>query len=989
VEGNYMHVIKRDGRIVKYDQDKIVKAIIKAMTAVGEVDNNLAIKIAEAVTDDFNGNKEVSVEEIQDKVEDNLIKLASSKLAKAYILYRAERAQVRDFKQAIGVEDDLKLGVNALSLLEKRYLKKIDGKKETPSQMFRRVAKAISAAEKAYGGNPDYWAKAFYNLMANKYFLPSTPVLANAGNTDDLCLFACMSGDTVVRCCAGDYMIKDLANGVLGNEFEVLTIRNGKVGVAKAFNATKTAAKELYRVELDDGSYIDLTYDHSIMLRDGSFIKVSSLIVGQSIMPFNYDINHGYQIIFEDIDKKPIATHKLVLIEHGVNVSKENAIHHKDFNKRNNSFSNLDYSMTREAHIGWHMKNAHEFNCMYNPEIAHKISVIMQGNKRALGAKRSDAFRLNMRVNNPMLNPESRYKITEAAERKRVVWTCPSCGNVLHLTPYKASIRKFCSLSCSTSGENNGNYKHGGYIKSLHNHKVVSISYLGKSDVYDLSVEGTHNFAANNIFIHNCFGFEIQDSMEDILQCAKDSGMVQKSGGGVGLHLSKLRPANDYVRSTNGVASGPISFMKIFDVISEVTKQGGIRRGGNLGLLLVSHPDIEEYIHCKSDEHTLNNFNISVAITDEFMNAVKNDSEFTLVNPKNNKPAGKIEARRLFRNIAEAAWRNGEPGVVFWDTLQKDNPTPEFGDLIVNLCSEQPLLDNEACCLGSINLEQFVEDGKIVYNSLRKVVNHAVRFLDDVLDVSYYPLDEIRTICLGNRKIGLGIMGFANMLIKMEIPYDSDEAIKIAEEIMDFINVEARKASTKLADERGDFPNITKSKIHPPQRNATLTTIAPTGSISIIAETSSGIEPLFAVVYQRTNILEGNTFFEVSTLFEEIGKREGWYKPDLVNKIIKSGGRVSGIPDVPEHWQRIFKTALEISPEWHVKMQAAFQRHTNNAISKTVNLPFKATIDDVEKVIKSAYDMNLKGITVFRSNSRSKQVLQCIECEEGSCPIEV
>jgi len=669
-----MRVIKRDGRIVKYNPDKIISAITKTMKAVNEVDEALAKDISIKVTDTINGGKEISVEEIQDKVEDYLIKMASSRLAKAYILYRAERAQVRGFRQAMGIEDDLKLGVNSLSLLEKRYLRIIDGKKETPSQMFRRVSKAVAAAEKNYGNNPDYWSKTFYNLMVNRYFLPSTPVLANAGSDDKLCLFA-------------------------------------------------------------------------------------------------------------------------------------------------------------------------------------------------------------------------------------------------------------------------------------------------------------------------CFGFEIQDSMDNILQTAKDSGMVQKAGGGVGLHLSKLRPKNDSVRTTSGVASGPISFMRIFDVISDVTKQGGIRRGGNLGLLSISHPDIEDYIHCKTDEHTLNNFNISVAITDEFMRAVKSGTGFYLVNPKSGERIKKVDARSLFRVIAEAAWRNGEPGVVFWDNLQKDNPTPSLGDVIVNLCSEQPLLDSEACCLGSINLEKFVDDGKIVYNSLRKVVQHSVRFLDNVLDVSSYPLEKIEKMCRSNRKIGLGVMGFANMLIKMEIPYNSDEAVSIAEEVMDFINIEARKTSAKLAEERGDFPNIEKSVITSPQRNATLTTIAPTGSIGIIAETSGGIEPLFAVVFKRTNILEGNTFFEANSLFEEIGKREGWYKPELIQKIIKNDGKVFGLAEVPEKWQKIFTTALEISPDWHVKMQAAFQRHVDNSISKTVNLPFEATVDDVEKTIKLAYDMNLKGLTVFRNNSRSSQVLQCIECDDGSCPI--
>ena len=667
-------VVKRDGRIVKYNPDKIVTAVLKTMRAVGEVDEDLAINISNVVTSKLNGSKEISVEEIQDKVEDSLIRMASPRLAKAYILYRAERAQVRDFRQVIGVEDDLKFGVNALSLLDKRYLKRIDGKKETPSQMFRRVAKAVASVERNYGNSPDNWSKTFYNLMANRYFLPSTPVLANAGNEDGLSLFA-------------------------------------------------------------------------------------------------------------------------------------------------------------------------------------------------------------------------------------------------------------------------------------------------------------------------CYGFEIQDSMENILQVAKDSGMIQKAGGGVGLHLSKLRPSEDFVRSTGGVASGPISFMRIFDVISDVTKQGGIRRGGNLGLLLVSHPDIEHYIHCKNDEHNLNNFNISVAITDEFMQAVKNDSEFPLINPRTKEIVRNINARKLFRVIAESAWHNGEPGVVFWDNLQKDNPTPELGNLIVNLCSEQPLLNKEACCLGSINLEKFVDDGKIVYSSLRKVVHHSVRFLDNVLDASSYPLESIKELCQSNRKIGLGVMGFASMLIKMGIPYDSEEALEVAEKVMDFINSEARRASVKLAEDRGDFPNIGKSKIKSKQRNATLTTIAPTGSIGIIAETSGGIEPLFAVVYQRSNILEGNTFFEINPLFEEIGKLEGWYKPELIRKIIKNGGRVTGVDGVPIKWQKVFRTALEILPEWHVKMQAAFQRHVDNSISKTINMPFEVTVDDVEKAIKLAYDMNLKGLTVFRNNSRSTQVLQCIECEDGACPI--
>ncbi len=672
-----MRVIKRDGRIVNYNPDKIVLAVTKAMKSIGTVDENIAKSVAEKVTGSLNGNKEISVEEIQDKVENALIMLGDAKLAKTYILYRAQRAQVRGFREAIGLDaDDLKLGVNALALLDRRYLKSFDGKKETPSQMFRRVAKHVASVEKKWGGNPDYWSKVFYNLMANQMFLPNTPCLANAGNKDLNYLFA-------------------------------------------------------------------------------------------------------------------------------------------------------------------------------------------------------------------------------------------------------------------------------------------------------------------------CYAFEVGDSMEEILQTAKDCGMVQKTGGGVGLNISKLRPSGDKVKSTEGVASGPIDFMRIYDTISDVIKQGGIRRGGNLGLLLVNHPDIIEFVKCKNDETKLTNFNISVAITDEFMRCVENDEDFALINPKDSSVVTKVNPRHLFRFIAESAWRNGEPGFVFWDKIEKDNPTPSQGHLIKNLCGEQDLLPYEACCLGSINLDKFVDDGQIVYNSLRKVVHHAVRFLDDVIDASDYPLNRIHDQVNKNRKIGLGVMGFANMLFMLGVPYDSEEAENIATDVMSFISNEARKASARLASDRGDFPSIEDSVIKSPRRNATLTTIAPTGSISIIAETSSGIEPIFAIVYQKTNILENNTFFEINPIFEDVARREGWYSQTLINKIIKNGGKVTGVQEIPEKWQKVFRTALEISPEWHVKMQAAFQRSVDNAISKTINLPYDATVEDVEQVILLAYQLNLKGLTVFRNQSRSKQVLEtlCIECEEGVCPI--
>jgi len=672
-----MRVIKRDGRIVKYNRNKIVDAVKKAMAKVGFSDDVIADDVADKVNNKIKDKKEILVERIQDLVEDALIELGNPSLAKEYILYRAKRAGIRGFRRAIGVDDDdIKLGVNALSLLDKRYLKTINGKKETPSQLFHRVASHVSSVEKNFGGNPDYWSRIFYSLMSNQIFLPNTPCIANAGN------------------------------------------------------------------------------------------------------------------------------------------------------------KNLNY-------------------------------------------------------------------------------------------------------------------------------------------------------------LFACYAFEVKDSMEDILQTAKNCGIVQKTGGGVGLNLTNLRPCGDRVLSTEGVASGPVDFMRIFDTVSDVIKQGGIRRGGNLGLLLINHPDIIEFVQCKNDENKLNNFNISVGITDEFMRCVYNNEEFPLINPKDNTVYKYVNARHLLRFVSDSAWKNGEPGFVFWDKIEKDNPTPNQGHLIKNLCGEQDLLPFEACVLGSINLVKFVEDGKFIYSSLSKVVKHAVRFLDNVIDASDYPLEKIRERVKGNRKIGLGVMGFADTLFTLGIPYDSDDAIVFAEEVMDFINSEANKASIKLAEDRGTFTRFPDSALSVGRRNATITTIAPTGSISIIAETSSSMEPAFAIVFQKSNILDNSTFFEVNPIFEKISKAEGWYSESLITKIIENGGVVSGLSGVPEKYQKIFRTAMEISPEWHVKMQAAFQKHVNNSISKTINMPNSATVEDVEDVILLSYKLGLKGLTVFRDRSRSKQVLEtlCIECDEGSCPI--
>lgn len=390
-----------------------------------------------------------------------------------------------------------------------------------------------------------------------------------------------------------------------------------------------------------------------------------------------------------------------------------------------------------------------------------------------------------------------------------------------------------------------------------------------------------------------CFVIPIEDSIEGIFKALTDMAKVQKSGGGTGFSFSRLRPSGDIVKSTMGVASGPVSFMKIFDSATEQIKQGGRRRGANMGILNVHHPDIEMFITAKEEEGVLRNFNISVAVTDEFMNAVKNDEEYDLINPRTGEVVRRISARRIFDMIVDGAWRNGEPGLVFIDTINRYNPTPHVGMIeATNPCGEQPLLPYESCNLGSVNLSKFVRDGDIEWDELREVVKIAVRFLDDVVDVNDYPIPEIEEMTKANRKIGLGVMGWADLLFKLRIPYDSKRALQLAEKVMKFIQEESHIASQELAEERGVFPNWESStweKKGVKIRNATTTTIAPTGTISIIAGCSSGIEPVFALAYKRMNILDGEEFFEINPVFEKYLVDSGLYTEELIAKIAENG----------------------------------------------------------------------------------------------------
>lgn len=661
---------KRDGRIVTFDPNKITNAIHRAILAIkggnGELAAKLSAQVVAIVEEEFK-DRMPSVEDVQNIVERVLIKNGYDSVAKAYILYRHKRTELREQKKLLGVTDDLKLSLNAISVLERRYLLKDEYGRviETPSQMFRRVAKAIATVEATYdkSANMESVEEGFYKVMANLAFLPNSPTLMNAGTN-----------------------------------------------------------------------------------------------IGQ---------------------------------------------------------------------------------------------------------------------------------------------------------------------------------------------------------------------------LSACFVLPVGDSIEEIFDALKNMALIHKSGGGTGFSFSNLRPRGDVVKSTMGVASGPVSFMKIFDVATDVIKQGGRRRGANMGVLRVDHPDVIEFITAKEKEGILTNFNISVGVTDEFMEAVENDGYYSLVNPRNGNVVKRLKAGAIFDLMATAAWKTGDPGLIFLDEINRKNPTPHVGIIeATNPCGEVPLLPYESCNLGSINLSKMVRNGEIDWERLRETIRIAVHFLDNVIDANKYPLPQIEESTKANRKIGLGVMGFAELLIKLGVPYDSEEAIATAEKIMSFISEEARRRSVELGEERGSFPNFTGSiweKMgYKNMRNATVTSIAPTGTISIIAGTSSGIEPLFAVAFIR-NVM-GTQLFEVNPLFEQMAKERGFYSMDLIAKITRTGS-IQGLNEVPPDVKRLFVTALEIAPEWHVRMQATFQKYTDNAVSKTVNLPYEATIDDVRRIFMMAWKLKCKGITVYRYGSKAEQVL--------------
>lgn len=477
-----------------------------------------------------------------------------------------------------------------------------------------------------------------------------------------------------------------------------------------------------------------------------------------------------------------------------------------------------------------------------------------------------------------------------------------------------------------------------------------------------------------------CFVLPVEDTMEGIFETIKQAALIHKSGGGTGFSFSRLRPCGSAVNSTGGVASGPISFMKVFNMATEAVKQGGTRRGANMGILRVDHPDIMEFIHCKTNNKEITNFNISVGLTEKFMNAVEAGKDYELVDPHGGRVTGTLNAREVFECIVDAAWHNGEPGIIFLDRLNRDNVVPKAGEIeSTNPCGEQPLLPYESCNLGSINLTKMLREENGVYSfdwdKLKATAKKAVHFLDNVIDANKYPLKEIDFMTKQTRKVGLGVMGWADALLRLKIPYNSEQAVRLAETVMRAVTEAGREESRELAKARGTFPLFQESTLDQelPQRNATVTTIAPTGTLSLLASCSSGVEPIFGYVYIR-NIMDGTEMIEVNPILREVLEERGLYSDELMKKIAKQGS-LEGIEEIPEEIRRVFVSAHEVSPEFHIRMQAAFQRHTDNAVSKTVNFCNSATREEVAEVYKLAFRLGCKGVTIYRDGSRSEQVL--------------
>jgi ribonucleoside-diphosphate reductase alpha chain len=953
-----------------------------------------------------------------------------------------EEVKIADSRalEVVAREPDPKLSENALRVLQKRYLKKDDKGRviETPRELFARVAWNLAQAERNYGADEtrvEETARRFYRMVADLDFLPNSPTLMNAG-LELQQLSACFAAGTPISTSRGPVPIEDIVKGDL-----VLT----HAGRYRRVLATMRRQSRVNRIKIHRMPDMVATDDHPFLTSQG-WVSARNLAgqyvrLGRPVEPLTRT-----SIEFEgEIEGDLVFGRK-------TGRSEASRQRHQIFGIRSLQIKPVKARVTLDETIGW-------FIGMYlaegeiNPElraVRFTLGLHEEGEAERLVSILRDRFGVDAEITHVIEAPTS-WLTVRAHSKILCEWIAGEfqrgfagkrLPSWIHSTPseFQAGllegvaagdgttvnvhqtritlsneplVRQLFEIAIElgytpamkpvympenatarpwsiTLGGRPMYVQDGAYL-------VESVEPMdGTTTVYNLEIEEDNTYVANGIVVHNCFVLPVDDSLVGIFESLKHQALIHQSGGGTGFSFSRLRPKGDFVKSTMGVASGPVSFMKIFDAATQTVKQGGRRRGANMGILRVDHPDILDFITCKDKTTEITNFNISVAVTDKFLEAAKAGTKYDLVNPRNKQAVGQLDAREVLDKIAFQAWKNGEPGLFFIDENSRRQPTPNVGEMeATNPCGEEPLLPYESCNLGSIDLQRHLKRDarnkwEVDWEKLERTARIAVRALDNVIDMSAYPIKEIEEMTDATRKIGLGVMGFARVLFALEVPYDSKEGVEWGRKIMKFIQEIGYDESAKLAEERGTYPAWEGSRQWEKGlkvRNSYVTTVAPTGTISMIADTSGGCEPEFSLIWYK-RVMDGDELPYFLDYFEEVAKREGFWREDLVQKILDNHGSPRGLKDVPEKWQRVFATAHDVAPEWHVRMQAGFQDYSDAAVSKTINMPREATVEDVKKAYLLAFDLKCKGITVYRDGSREDQVLN-IGVSEAEKPTEV